>query len=220
VSHDPHNPPAPPPPGLLVTVEGIDGAGKTSLLELLRQHLAAARRPYLLSREPGGTPVGEKLRAIVKDPQSSLTTAGEVFIFLAARAEHMVKVVVPALAEGRVVVLDRFIDSTVAYQGAQLPPGWLREVNAHAIAGRLPNLTILLDLEPEAAAERLEGMNLGADAFDGRGLEFMNSVRARFLTEANRSPERIKVVKANRSPVLVAADAVAHLEAALAARVS
>lgn len=182
---------------MFVTLEGVDGAGKSTQARLLAEALGPET---LLLREPGGTAVGEALRGLLKDPDLELTARAELLLFCAARAELVERVIRPALASGRNVVCDRFADSTVAYQGYArgLDPVLVGELNGAAMAGCVPDRTVLLQVAPESAAERT-GERRGADAedrFEGEGLGFQERIAAAFELIAAVEPERIVTVDA------------------------
>jgi dTMP kinase len=185
---------------MFVTFEGIDGAGKSTQAELL----AAALGPEaLLLREPGGTRAGERLREILKDPETELSPRTELLLFLAARAELVESAIRPALEAGRPVVCDRFIDSTVAYQGAARGLGVevAKELNAVAVAGCVPDHTVLLRLPAAEAAARGERRgDYGDDRFEGEGDGFRVAVAQAFDELAESEQGRIVVVDATGSP--------------------
>ncbi len=190
---------------MFVTFEGIDGAGKSTQAGLLA---AALGTETVLAREPGGTPAGERLREVLKDPRLELSPRAELMLFLAARAELVERVIRPALAEGRDVVCDRFIDSTVAYQGAARGLGIdnAQALNAIAIDGCLPDRTVLLRLDVGAAVERGAGRGgFGADRFEREGAGFQERIADAFDQLAAAEPERFCVVDASASPEAVAA---------------
>jgi dTMP kinase len=185
---------------VFVTLEGIDRSGKTTQAALLAEALGP---DALLLREPGGTPAGERMRELLKDPATELDPRAELLLFCAARAELCARVVRPARAEGRHVVCDRFVDSTVAYQGAARGLGveLVETVNAVAIAGCEPDLTLLLRIDPEAAEARgqqrlVAGAEDGSDRFESEGLDFQRTVADAYDDLARRNPERIVVVDA------------------------
>ena len=185
---------------MFVTLEGIDRSGKTTQAALLTEALGPAT---LLLREPGGTDVGERVRALLKDPATELDPRTELLLFCAARAELCARLVRPALDQGRDVVCDRFVDSTVAYQGAARGLGTdpVERLNEIAIAGCLPDVTVLLRIDPEDAESRgqqrlAEGGDDGSDRFEGEGIDFQRLVAAAYDDLASRHPERIAVVDA------------------------
>ena len=185
---------------MFVTLEGIDRSGKTTQAALLTEALGPET---LLLREPGGTEAGEVVRALLKDPATDLDPRAELLLFCAARAELCARLVRPALDQGRDVVCDRFVDSTVAYQGAArgLGTGLVERLNEIAIAGSLPDVTVLLRIDPEGAEARgqqrlAEGGADGIDRFERQGIEFQRLVAAAYDDLASRHPERIAVVDA------------------------
>jgi dTMP kinase len=185
---------------VFVTLEGIDRSGKTTQAAMLTEALGPQT---LLLREPGGTEAGELVRALLKDPATDLDPRAELLLFCAARAELCARLVRPALDQGRDVVCDRFVDSTVAYQGAArgLGTDLVESVNEIAIAGCLPDLTVLLRIDPEGAEfrgqQRLakDGAD-GIDRFEAQGIEFQRLVAAAYDDLALRHPERIAVIDA------------------------
>jgi len=200
---------------VFVTLEGIDRSGKTTQAALLAEALGAET---LLLREPGATEAGERIRDLLKDPTIDLDPRAELLLFCGARAELCAQVIRPALAEERDVVCDRFVDSTVAYQGTGRGLGTeaVERVNEVAIAGCLPHVTVLLRIDPGRAEARGQqrlasgGADQGAagdrsfgeagrDRFEGEGLEFQLRVAEAYDELAARHPERIVVVDAEGS---------------------
>lgn len=181
---------------MFVTLEGIDGAGKSTQARLLAEALGGET---LLLREPGGTPAGERLRELLKDPSLELTPQAELLLFGAARAELVERVIRPALAAGRHVVCDRFVDSTAAYQGEARGLGrdFVAQVNAAAVAGCMPQRTVLLRVDPERAAARAgerRGDEAAADRFEREGLGFQARVAFAFERIAAAEPDRVAAV--------------------------
>lgn len=199
-----HRPPAAPPApavphGVFVTLEGVDGAGKTTQCALLCAALEACGREAVRLREPGGTRVGEGVRALLLDPcLAPMDPVCELLLFEAARAQLVAQVVRPALARGAVVVSDRFFDSTLAYQGFArgLGADAVRTANRLSCGGLVPDRTVVLDLDPALACERARGRG-GADRIEQEGLAFQEHVRAGFLDAAREEPDRVRVVDAS-----------------------
>lgn len=189
------------PVGAFVTFEGVDGAGKTTQCALLCAALDNCGREVVRLREPGGTAVGERVRALVLDPQlqGSVDPMSELLLYEAARAQLVREVVLPALERGAVVVSDRFFDSTVAYQGFGRGLGYeaVARANELACGGVAPDRTVLLDLEPGCAWERAtRGVS---DRIELEGPAFQDRVRAGFLEAARRDPGRVRTVDARGS---------------------
>jgi len=198
-------------PGLFVTFEGIDRSGKTTQARLLVERLGG---DALGVREPGGTAVGERVRELLKDPASDLGPEAEALLFAAARAELVSKVIRPALEEGKVVVSDRFLDSSLAYQGAARGLGVeeVERVNNFAVGGLVPDLTILLEIDPAAAAARAGE----SDRFEDEGRQLQERVQAAYSSLADAHPDRFVRVDADRDSDDVHTDVVAAVEAARA----
>jgi len=192
--------------GYFITFEGPEGAGKSSQLALAARYLSERGVVCTTTREPGGTPLAEKLREVVKSFHGgeSVQKSTELLLFEAARAQHVACVIRPALERGEVVLCDRFTDSTVAYQGGArgIDEEAIRKLNTFACAGLVPDRTPLFDLPPERGFERTRTRQetLGEfDRFEKESLDFHHAVRAAFLLEAEREPERFRVIDADRT---------------------
>jgi dTMP kinase len=184
--------------GLFITLEGVDGAGKSSHLAWLEDWFKARGHRVRMTREPGGTPIGERLRELVlHEPMHPET---EALIMFAARREHIEQVIRPALAAGEVVISDRFTDASFAYQcgGRGLPEARLAVLEAWVHADLNPNLTLLFDLSPEIAAQRLASAR-APDKFEREKSDFHTRVRAAYLRRAEQFPQRIRVIDGSRS---------------------
>jgi dTMP kinase len=179
-----------------ISLDGIDGTGKSTQCRLLVDWLNAAGVPAIGCTDPGGTPVGDQLRQILLGSRSEMSARAEALLFMASRAELVAKVIHPNLQAGRVVVGDRFIAANVVYQGhaGGLPPAELWQVGRFSSAGLEPDLTIILDLPVEQAAAR---RGRTADRMEARGSEYLELVRNGFLQEAAQSPERLRVIDAS-----------------------
>jgi dTMP kinase len=197
--------------GLFVTFEGIDRSGKTTQAALLRDALGD---DAVAVREPGGTAVGERVRELLKDPQVEIGPEAEALLFAAARAELVERVIRPALAAGHVVVSDRFLDSSLAYQGEARGLGVdeVARINRWATGGLTPDLTILLELPTGAAAAR----GGEEDRFESEGADLQERVRAAYERLADAEPERWRRIDAARAPEEVHADVLRAVEAARA----
>ena len=181
---------------MFITLEGIDRAGKTTQAARLAEALGPGT---LLLREPGGTPAGERIRDLIKDPALELTAGAELLLFNAARAQLVNQVIGPAREAGRDVVCDRFIDSTVAYQGAARGLGveQAEQLAALVIGSCLPDLTVLLRIDPERAYYRQTEID---DRFETEGVEFQRQVAEGYDDLAARHPDRIVVIEAEGPP--------------------
>jgi dTMP kinase len=187
-------------PGLFVTFEGGDGAGKTTQAALLQEWLSEAGRTVVRTREPGGTEVGVLVRDIVLHHRGEVAPRAEALLYAADRAHHVETVVRPALARGEVVIQDRYLDSSVAYQGAGRVLGSeeVRELSLWATGGLLPDVTVLLDLDPSVARVRLDADDKPYDRLEAEKSAFHERVRAEFLALAAAEPERFLVLDATR----------------------
>ena len=191
-------------PGRLIAFEGVEGAGKSTQLELLRQTLEARSREVVVTREPGGTPAGERVRGLLLDPAVELHPRAEALLFAAARAELVERVIRPALERGAVVLCDRYLDSSLAYQGGArgLGRGPVDDVNRFATGGLLPDLVVLLDLDPAAGLGR---QARDPDRIEAQDLDFHRWVRDAFRDLAAADPKRFAVVDASAPVPEVAA---------------
>jgi dTMP kinase len=192
---------------MFVTFEGPEGAGKSSVLKLVADRLVEEGVDHILTREPGGSPIGPQIRGILLESQE-LGHLAELFLFLADRAEHVRGVIEPALERGEVVLCDRFSDSTVVYQGygRGIDLELLRKLNGVATRGLKPHLTILLDIDPSLGLQRISEK----DRLDREPLEFHEKVREGFLDEARLEPDRWMVIDASQ-PLEKVAEEAAHI---------
>lgn len=185
--------------GRFITFEGIDGAGKTTQIDALEAWLVSTGREVVRTREPGGTPLGEKIRAMLLNDDMDVTA--ETLLFFASRAEHIARVIVPALARGAWVLSDRFTDATYAYQvgGKGFDPAKVEALEALVQGSLQPFRTILFDIAPGEAARRLAKAR-AADRFERESCDFFTRVREAYLHRAERSPERFVILDAAQSP--------------------
>lgn len=186
--------------GRFITIEGIDGAGKSSQIGFLVARLRGAGLEVVSTREPGGTALGEKLRDLLLHEPMDIET--EALLMFAARREHIAQVIAPALARGAWVVCDRFTDATFAYQGGGRGLAWCKiGTLEHWVHGDLrPDLTLMFDLAPEVAAGRLARAGNAPDKFEREQAAFFTRVRTAYLERAAADPTRVRVVDADRSP--------------------
>lgn len=202
-----------------ITFEGIEGSGKTTQIGRLSEYLTGRGVQHIVTREPGGTAIGERIRALLLDPGSAdLVALAELFLYGAARVQHIDQVIQPAIAEGKVVLCDRFTDATIAYQGygRELPMNVIRVVNSLAAAETHPDLTLLLDLEPESGLKRARTRNAtsgdsSTTRFDDEELAFHQRVRRGYLEMARQETGRIRVVSAEGPPEKVSRQVIQHV---------
>lgn len=199
--------------GTFITLEGVDGSGKSTQASLLVERLREQRREVVALREPGGTPISEKIRALLLDPENAeMADECELLLYEASRAQLVREVIEPALLRGAIVVCDRFYDSTHAYQhgGRGLSDALVSRANELGCCGLSPDVTLVLDIDPAAALARATAQ--GADRLEAEGLAFQQRVRKDYLALAQADPTRVRVIDAAGDPELVAG----RIDAALA----
>ncbi|MCH4056532.1 MAG: dTMP kinase [Lactobacillaceae bacterium] len=196
--------------GCFISFEGPDGAGKSTVIQAIAEDLRQKKQAkVLITREPGGSQIAEKIRQIILDVENSaMDDWTEALLYAASRRQHLVEVVEPALAAGQIVLCDRYVDSSVAYQGGgrQLGAQKVAQLNDFAIQGKLPDLTIYLDLPVEIGLQRVQKLGQGFDRLEGQKLEFHQRVRQTYLDLAANNPTRIKKVDAQQSLTKVIQD--------------
>jgi dTMP kinase len=212
--------------GLFITIEGPEGAGKTTQAKLLAERLRR-RHEVIYSREPGGTPVGERIRALLlDDAHPEMSAQAEMLLFAASRAQFVAEVVEPALREGKLILSERYVDASLAYQGYARGLGVevVRRVNDVATRGIVPDLTVMLDIEPAVglerarAAEGKEGRQGRGDRLEQEDLSFFRQVREGFLKIATEERARVRLIDGGRTPEAVHADVVRVVDEWLSAR--
>jgi dTMP kinase len=187
---------------MFITFEGPEGCGKSTHSKRLKSYLESKGHKVLLTQEPGGTQLGKHIRQILLDPDSVLDDTTEVYLFAADRSEHVSKVILPALKQGKIVISDRFIDSTLAYQiaGRGLPEDLVRYFNMVSSKGLIPDLTLLLDVSPEVGIKRATQL-ASADRFEKEKVAFHKKVRAKYLEIAKNDPRRVKVFNTDQKQI-------------------
>jgi dTMP kinase len=197
--------------GRFITFEGGEGSGKSTQIRRLSARLEGQGRIVRQTREPGGSPMGERIRGLLLDPAARLDAMTQIFLFCAARHDHVVELIQPALARGEWVLCDRFADSSRAYQGAagEIPEDLVRIFETAAIGKTKPDLTLILDIAPEkglARANRRRGKTDKADAFEAADIAFHERVRQGYLAQSVAEPGRCVVINADQSEEAVAAE--------------
>ncbi len=197
--------------GPFITFEGVEGSGKSTQIVLLANYLSAHGKSVTLTREPGGTSIGDQIRKILLDPaNTSLDPRAELLLYAAGRAQHLAEIIVPERAAGRIVLCDRFSDATLAYQGygRGLDLGLIRSLDKIVTDGIRPDLTILLDIDVATGLARARGRNSsvgleGEARFENEHLSFHERVRQGYLDLARQEPDRFRIVDASPNPDLV-----------------
>jgi dTMP kinase len=199
--------------GTLITIEGLDGAGKSTLAVALEAALATGGARVKLLREPGGVELSERIRALVKDPAVSVAARTEALLYAAARAQLVHELIEPLLADGAIVLLDRFVDSSLAYQGAARALGveQVRALNRFATGALEPDRTLLLRISPAAGSARQHGRALPADRLERESESFFAGVADAYDELARAEPQRIRVIDASHPPEQVLRDALATI---------
>jgi dTMP kinase len=203
---------------LFITFEGIEGCGKTTQIRLLTSYLKRIQRPFLFTREPGGTELGERIRQILLSSENArIEPMAELFLYAAARIQHFRQVISPALLGRKVVLCDRFADATLAYQGygRGLDLAWIEKIHARTVEDVMPDLTFLLDVPVEEglrrALKRMEKQTDKEDRFEKEALDFHQRVREGYLTLARREPQRIIVLDGMKDEETLHHEIVSHL---------
>jgi dTMP kinase len=187
---------------MFITFEGPEGCGKTTHAKRLKAYLEGKGQAVLLTQEPGGTLVGRQIRELLLNPENVLEEETEIYLFAADRSEHVRKVILPALKENKIVISDRFTDSTLAYQvgGRKLPEDLVRYLNMVSSQGLIPDLTFLLDVSPEEGLRRAT-QNGQVDRFEKESVEFHTRIRNYYLGLAKENKERIKVINTDKQTI-------------------
>lgn len=210
---------APPQKGFFITIEGLDGSGKTTQMHAVAAHIASRGYDVLLTREPGGTPISEDIRRLVLDPEKTMSATAEALLYAAARAEHVRKLIRPAIQRGSVVLCDRFVDSSIAYQGGgrELGIETVMGINAAAVDGMLPDLTLLFVVDAERALLRRSAATT-LDRLERAGEAFFHRVYDAYARIAEMSGERVRCIDASRDIETVAKESCLHIDRLLASR--
>lgn len=195
--------------GKFIVFEGIDGAGKTTQVELLQTELALKGYPVMVIREPGGTSLGELIRGLLLNPDyRELDPKAEALLYIAARAQAIAQIILPSLVKKQVILADRFVDSSLAYQGygRGVDLGFLEQINKAVVGDLLPALIFLLDLPPETGLARLSKQGKVRDRLETEGLAFYQRVRSGYLDLAARNSKRYQIIDARKSKTEIFAE--------------
>ena len=205
--------------GVFISLDGIDGAGKTTHLQAIQAWMTQQNLPFVMTREPGGTPLGEALRALLLDPATHISNETECLLMFAARQQHLQDVIEPALAQGTHVISDRFTDATFAYQGGGRGLPWqkITTLEQWVQAGLQPDLTLLLDVPLEVSMGRIE-KSREKDRFEQEQAEFFTRVRNAYQQRAQAEPARYALINAHREREAVSADVLAAVARVFAAQ--
>ncbi|PWM66487.1 MAG: dTMP kinase [Eubacteriales Family XIII. Incertae Sedis bacterium] len=197
--------------GLFISIEGPDGSGKSTQIEVLRKYFEKQGIDVLLTREPGGTPISEKIREIILDKNNmEMDDMTEALLYAASRAQHVAEVIKPALAAGKIVICDRFIDSSIAYQGYGRELGdCVRVINEYAVRGCIPDMTFLMKMDPKVGKERISESE--QDRLEQEKLDFHRRVFDGYIEMEERF-DRIIGIDAERSIDEISADIISHIE--------
>ncbi|WP_367599094.1 dTMP kinase [Pseudomonas fulva] len=205
--------------GCLIVCDGNNGAGKSSVIRAIEEFLLDRNHQVIVTREPGGTRIGEKIRNVVLDPETpELCDTTELLLFAAARAQHLKEKIIPAIEAGKIVICDRFTPATIAFQhyGRGIPLSLVQSINSFALEGFSPDLNIILDVDPEIGMKRVASRGEGLDRMEMQKLEFLTRAREGFLRQAEEAPDTFVVIDASQSFGEVSRDVLAVVDALLA----
>lgn len=208
--------------GLFISIEGVEGAGKSTNHQFVCDFLSAAGHTVIATREPGGTVEAEKIRSVLLDSENRLDAATEALLMFAARQEHLQQVIRPALTQGQTVVTDRFVDASYAYQGSGRGLGFdfIAELEALVVGTTVPDVTLYLDLDIEEGRRRVAARGAAPDRIEQEDREFFNRVREGYLQRARSCPERFRIIDASKTLDSVQASLIETLQQMLDSQAS
>ena len=199
--------------GFFISFEGIDGCGKSTQINLLAKYFAKQNKPFVKTEEPGGTEGANEIRKILlRENNFQWSVESEALLFMAARNDHVEKVIKPAIKDNKIVICDRFMDSTIVYQGMRSPQAKKLSLILFELIGINPDITFLIDMDPEIALDRALNRATNEDRFENYGINFQRQLRQNFLDIANKHSDRIKIIDGNLSPQQVAAQIIENIE--------
>ena len=199
--------------GLFISFEGIDGSGKSTQIDLLAKHFAKEKKSIVKTEEPGGTEGSNQIRKILlRENNFQWSVETETLLFMAARNDHVEKVIKPAIDANKIVICDRFMDSTIVYQGMRSAKAKKLSLILFELIAINPDITFLIDMDPEIALNRALKRTTDEDRFENYGINFQHQVRKNFLDVANKHSERIKIIDGNQSQEDVAAQIIENIK--------